>query len=54
MFRALESEVVQMRDTIDTIRRESSNNLRRCGELQCEVDALKKASLHREAFASVY
>ena len=36
MFRALESEVLQMRDTMEAVRHESSDNLRRCGELQCE------------------
>jgi hypothetical protein len=41
-FRALESEVLQMRDTMEAVRIESSDNLRRCGELQCELDALKK------------
>jgi hypothetical protein len=44
LFRALESEVFQMQQTIESIRHESSDNLRRCGELQCEVDALKKAN----------
>ena len=44
MFRALESEVLQMRDTMEAVRHESSDNLRRCGELQCELDALKKAN----------
>ncbi len=42
-FRELESEVCQMRDAMESIRHESSDNLRRCGELQCEVDQLKKA-----------
>jgi hypothetical protein len=44
MFRALESEVLQMRDTMEAVRHESSDNLRRCGELQFELDTLKKAS----------
>jgi hypothetical protein len=44
MFRALESEVFQMRDTMEAIRHESSDNVRRCGELQVELDGLKKAS----------
>jgi hypothetical protein len=44
-FRELESEVFQMRDALESVRHESSNNLRRCGELQCELDGLKKASL---------
>ena len=43
MFRALESELFQIRETIESVRQESSDNLRRCGELQVEVDALKKA-----------
>src|SRR5215813_9198001 len=43
MFRALESELFQIRETIESVRHESSDNLRRCGELQVEVDALKKA-----------
>lgn len=42
-FRELESEVFQMRDAMESIRHESSANLRRCGQLQCEVDQLKKA-----------
>ena len=44
MFRALESELFQLRETIESVRHESSDNLRRCGELQVEVDALKKTS----------
>jgi hypothetical protein len=44
MFRALESEVFQMRDTMEAVRHESSGNMRRCGELQVELDELKKAS----------
>jgi hypothetical protein len=44
-FRELESEVFQMRDAMESIRHESSDNLRRCGELQCEVDQLKKAGV---------
>jgi len=44
MFRALESELLQMRDTMEAVQHESSDNLRRCGELQFEVDALKKAN----------
>ena len=44
MFRALESEFFQIRETMESVRHESSVNLRRCGELQVEVDALKKAS----------
>jgi hypothetical protein len=44
MFRALESELLQIRETMDSVRHESSVNLRRCGELQVELDALKKAS----------
>jgi hypothetical protein len=42
MFRELESEVSQLRDTLENIRHESSANLRRCGELQFAVDELKK------------
>jgi hypothetical protein len=42
-FRELEWEVFQMRDAVESIRHESSDNLRRCGELQCELDQLKKA-----------
>ena len=41
-FRELESAVLRMRETIEIIRHESSDNLRRCGELQFEVDELKK------------
>jgi hypothetical protein len=52
-FRELESEVFQMRDTMESIRHESSDNLRRCGELQFEVDALKKAGLNRAVPESV-
>ena len=44
MFRALESEVVHMRDAMEAVQHESSDNLRRCGELQCELDMLKKAN----------
>jgi hypothetical protein len=44
MFRALESEVFQMRDTMEAVRHESSDTVRRCGELQVELDELKKAS----------
>jgi hypothetical protein len=44
MFRALESEVFQMRDTMEAVRHESSGTVRRCGELQVELDELKKAS----------
>jgi len=43
MFRELESTMLQMRDVMETIRHESSDNLRRCGELQRDVDELKKA-----------
>lgn len=43
-FRALESKVFQMCETMESIRHESSNNLRRCGELQFELDELKKAN----------
>ena len=43
MFRALEWELLQIRETIESVRHESSVNLRRCGVLQVEVDALKKA-----------
>jgi hypothetical protein len=43
-FRELEWEVFQMRDAMESIRHASSDNLRRCGELQCEVDQLKKVS----------
>jgi hypothetical protein len=42
-FRELELEVFQMRDAVESIRHESSDNLRRCGELQYEMDKLKKA-----------
>jgi biotin synthase-like enzyme len=42
-FRELQSEMLQMRDAVESIRHESSGNLRRCGELQCELDQLKKA-----------
>jgi hypothetical protein len=43
-FRELESELLQMKNAMESIRHESSDNLRRCGELQFEVDELKKAS----------
>jgi hypothetical protein len=43
-FRELECEVLQMRDAMESIRHESSDNLRRCGELQYEMDKLKKAA----------
>jgi CRISPR/Cas system type I-B associated protein Csh2 (Cas7 group RAMP superfamily) len=43
-FRELESEVFQMKNAMESIRHESSNNLRRCGELQYEVDELKKTT----------
>jgi hypothetical protein len=43
-FRELECEVLQMRDAMESIRHESSDNLRRCGELQYEMDKLKKAT----------
>ena len=42
-FRELESEVSQMKHAVESIRHESSDNLRRCGELQFAVDELKKA-----------
>ena len=42
MFRELESAVFQMRDAVESIRHESSDNLRRCGELQRDVDRLLK------------
>ena len=44
-FRELESEVFQIRDALENIRHESANNLRRCGELQFELDGLKKATV---------
>jgi hypothetical protein len=44
-FRELESEVFQIRDALESIRHESANNLRRCGELQFELDGLKKTSV---------
>ena len=43
-FRELESEVLQMKDAMESVQHESSDNLRRCGELQFEVDELKKAN----------
>ena len=46
-FRELEFEVFHMRDTMESIRHESSDNLRRCGELQVELDALKKTACPR-------
>ena len=55
-FRELESAVFHMLEAIESIRHESSDNLRRCGELQFEVDELKKArltGLNREEPASV-
>ena len=43
-FHHLESAVFGLRDAIAHIRHESSDNLRRCGELQFQLDALKKAT----------
>ena len=43
-FQELESEVLQMKSAMESIQHESSDNLRRCGELQFEVDELKKAN----------
>lgn len=51
MFRELQSEVFRLRDAMADIRHESSDNLRRCGELQFQVDELKKTRLGREVLA---
>jgi hypothetical protein len=55
LFRELESEVFEMKSAMENIRHESSDNLRRCGELQFEVDELKKrrSTLNLQAPISV-
>lgn len=42
MFRRLDAEMVGMRSMMEDIRTECSANLRRCGELQRELDEIKK------------
>ena len=49
-FRRLRKELVRVRamseanaSSIDVIKRDCATNLRRCGELQRDIDALRKA-----------
>ena len=43
MFHRLNADVANLRVELDDLRRESRIHLRRCAEIQAELDAVKKA-----------
>jgi hypothetical protein len=47
-FEFLQLQIEQLRDQIDGLRRDDLWHVKRCAELQVEIDALKKVlNLHR-------
>jgi len=47
-FEFLQLQIEQLRDQVDSLKREDAWHIKRCAELQVEVDALKKLlNLHR-------